>query len=65
MNDKSIEEIKSMADIVETLDEFKKRFDKVCFATMLAEKTIAALKTLEGYGYYTCVKDGKKIFVTE
>ena len=63
---KKIEKIKSQADIVETLEQFKKRFtSSVNMATMIAEKTIIALKTLDGFGYYTCVKDGKKIFVTE
>ena len=66
MNSKKIAAIRSEADVVEKLVDFKARFqNKKVIAVVIAEKTIGALKMLDGVGYYTCVLNGKKIFVEE
>ena len=65
-----VRKIYNMADEAMTLEDFKKKFVmqngiSACLAVTIAEKTIAARKLLDGYGYYTCVLNNKKIFVGE
>jgi len=59
-----VRKIRAEADIIETLAEYRKRFNTpVNLQTMIAEKTIAALTYLDGYGFHTVTMNGKKIFI--
>jgi hypothetical protein len=63
---KQVKKIYNEADEAMTLESFKRLFDNQnCIAIQIAEKTIAARKFLDGYGYYTCQKDDKKLFIGE